>query len=57
MEEENLDLLVQWARFCVYEGEDDKVTEATLKKAVEVSAHVNSLCQSYEDTFKPRMEP
>lgn len=49
LEEENLQLLVQWARFCVYDGEKND----ELIKAIERT----ELCQSYEDAFKLRMEP
>jgi hypothetical protein len=49
MEEENLHRLVQWARFCVFEGvKDDELTK---------SIKVVELCQSYEDTFNLRMVP
>ena len=53
LEEEDLQLLVQWARFCVYDGEKND----ELIKAIEAT----ELCQSYEyhrpDAFKLRMEP
>lgn len=49
LDEDDLQLLVQWARFCVYDGEKND----ELIKAIERT----ELCQSYEDAFKLRMEP